>query len=153
MDLGLGFASVYGDESVRICVCVCVKFQSREQRKDKHEERIANNKKENYKSLALKAKQVLSDDDTSSSNSNDGLYAMTVRYFKKFFRRRGKFIRQPYDDKKNFRKIKEEIREDRRCIKCGDPNHFISDQRAFVVGSWSDSGDDSKKEEICLMAH
>ncbi|GJZ39383.1 hypothetical protein Tco_0585946 [Tanacetum coccineum] len=24
---------------------------------------------------------------------------------------------------------------------------------AFVVGSWSDSGDDSKKEEICLMAH
>ncbi|GJX56639.1 retrovirus-related pol polyprotein from transposon TNT 1-94 [Tanacetum coccineum] len=27
------------------------------------------------------------------------------------------------------------------------------DQKAFVVGSWSDSGDDSKKEEICLMAH
>ncbi|GJU07269.1 zf-CCHC domain-containing protein [Tanacetum coccineum] len=81
--------------------------------------------------------------------------------FKKFFRRRGKFVRQPYDDKKNFRKIKEERREDRRCFKCGDPNHFISDcpknssgdQKAFVVGSWSDSGDDSKKEEICLMAH
>ncbi|GJT35779.1 putative ribonuclease H-like domain-containing protein [Tanacetum coccineum] len=119
------------------------------------------NKKEKYKSLALKAKQVLSDDDTSSSDSNDEEYAMAVRDFKKFFRRRGKFVRQPYDDKKNFQKIKEEKREDQRCFKCGDPNHFISDcpknysgeQKAFVVGSWSDSGDDSKKEEICLMGH
>nr|GEV38660.1 hypothetical protein [Tanacetum cinerariifolium] len=41
-----------------------------------------------------------------------------------------------------------------------DPNHFISDfpkhsfndQTTFVVGCWSDSEDDSKKEEICLMA-
>ncbi|GKB68579.1 retrovirus-related pol polyprotein from transposon TNT 1-94 [Tanacetum coccineum] len=122
---------------------------------------IAKNKKEKYKSLALKARQVLSDDDASSSDSNDEEYAMAVRDFKKFFRRRGKFVRQPYDDKKNFRKIKEDKKEDRRCFKCGDPNHFISDcpknssgdQKAFVVGSWSDSGDDSKKEEICLMAH
>ncbi|GKE51964.1 zf-CCHC domain-containing protein, partial [Tanacetum coccineum] len=80
----------------------------------------------------------MSDDDTSSSDSNDEEYAMA-----------------------NFQKIKEEKREDRRCFKCGDPNHFISDcpknysgeQKAFVVGSWSDSGDDSKKEEICLMGH
>ncbi|GJR89547.1 zf-CCHC domain-containing protein [Tanacetum coccineum] len=122
---------------------------------------IAKNKKEKYKSLALKARQVLSDDDASSSDNNDEDYAMAVRDFKKFFRRRGKFVRQPYDDKKNFRKIKEDKKEDRRCFKCGDPNHFISncpknssgDQKAFVVGSWSDSGDDSKKEEICLMAY
>ncbi|GJZ32504.1 zf-CCHC domain-containing protein [Tanacetum coccineum] len=87
---------------------------------------------------------------------------MVRRDFKKFFRRRGKFVRQPYDDKKNFRKVKEDKKEkdDRRCFKCGDPNHFISDcpkhsfndQKAFVIGCWSDSGDDSKKEEICLMA-
>ncbi|GJZ27137.1 zf-CCHC domain-containing protein [Tanacetum coccineum] len=122
---------------------------------------IAKNKKEKYKSLALKARQVLSDEDASSSDSNDEEYAMAVRDFKKFFRRRGKFVRQPYDDKKNFRKVKEDKKEDRRCFKCGDPNHFISDypknsfgdQKAFVVRSWSDSGDDSKKEEICLMAH
>ncbi|GJT88184.1 zf-CCHC domain-containing protein [Tanacetum coccineum] len=119
----------------------------------------AKNKKEKYKSLALKARQVLSDEDASSSDSNDEEYAMAVRDFKKFFRRRGKFVRQPYDDKKNFRKAKEDKKEDRRCFKCGDPNHFISDcpknsfndQKAFVVGCWSDSGDD--KEEICLMAH
>ncbi|GJW73555.1 hypothetical protein Tco_0132925 [Tanacetum coccineum] len=33
------------------------------------------------------------------------------------------------------------------------PKNSSGDQKAFVVGSWSDSGDDSKKEEICLMAH
>ncbi|GJS84191.1 retrovirus-related pol polyprotein from transposon TNT 1-94 [Tanacetum coccineum] len=122
---------------------------------------IAKNKKEKYKSLALKARQVLSDEDASSSDSNDEEYAMAVRDFKNFFRRRGKFVRKPYDDKKNFRKVNEDKKEDRRCFKCSDPNHFISDclknsfgnQKAFVVKSWSDSGDDSKKEEICLMAH
>ncbi|GJY16637.1 UBN2 domain-containing protein [Tanacetum coccineum] len=43
---------------------------------------IAKNKKEKYKSLALKEKQVLSNDDTSSSDSNDEEYAMAVRDFK-----------------------------------------------------------------------
>nr|GEV09230.1 zf-CCHC domain-containing protein/UBN2 domain-containing protein [Tanacetum cinerariifolium] len=87
---------------------------------------------------------------------------MVVRDFKKLFRRRGKFVRQPYDEKKNIEKAKEDKneKEDRRCFKCGVPNHFISDcpkhsfgdQKVFVVGCWSDNGDDSKKEEICLMA-
>nr|GEY87690.1 zf-CCHC domain-containing protein [Tanacetum cinerariifolium] len=81
---------------------------------------------------------------TSNIDSNDEEYAMAVRDFKRFFRRRGKFVRQPYDDKKNLRKEKEDKKEkeDRRCFKCGDPNHFISDcpkrsfgdQKAFVVG-------------------
>ncbi|GJR25871.1 zf-CCHC domain-containing protein [Tanacetum coccineum] len=100
--------------------------------------------------------------EVSCSESNDEDYAMAIRDLKKFFRRRGKFVRQPHDDKKNFRKIKEDKKEkeDRRCFKCGDPNHFINDcpkhsyndQKAFVVGCWSDSEDDFKKEEICLMA-
>ncbi|GJR33507.1 hypothetical protein Tco_1209191 [Tanacetum coccineum] len=63
---------------------------------------VSNNKKEKYKSLALKERKVLSEEDASSSDSNDEEYAMAVRDFKKFFRRRGKFVRQPYDDKKNF---------------------------------------------------
>ncbi|GJV46342.1 hypothetical protein Tco_1430878 [Tanacetum coccineum] len=67
---------------------------------------VSKNKKEKYKSLALKARQVLSEDDASSSDSNDEEYAMVVRDFKKFFKRRGKFVRQPYDDKKNFRKTR-----------------------------------------------
>ncbi|GJV41114.1 zf-CCHC domain-containing protein [Tanacetum coccineum] len=96
---------------------------------------VSKNKKEKYKSLALKARQVLSEEDVSSLDSNDEEYAMEAK-----------------GDKKE--------KEDRRCFKCGDPNHFISDcpkhsfsdQKAFVVGCWSDSGDDSNKEEICLMA-
>ncbi|GJT15265.1 retrovirus-related pol polyprotein from transposon TNT 1-94 [Tanacetum coccineum] len=118
---------------------------------------ISNSKKEKYKSLALKARKVLSEEEASSSDSKDEEYAMAVRDFKKFFRRIGKFVRQPHD-----RKIKEDKKEKvyHRCFKCVDPNHFISDypkhsysdQKAFVVGCWSDSEDDSKKEEICLMA-
>ncbi|GJZ06680.1 hypothetical protein Tco_0540473, partial [Tanacetum coccineum] len=115
-----------------------------------------------YKSLTLKARKVLSDEEISYSESDDEEYAMAVRDFKKFFKRRGKFVRQPHDDKKNFRKINEDKKEKkhRRFFKCGDPNHFISDcpkhsyndQKAFFVGCWSDSEDDTKKEEICLMA-
>ncbi|GKB59724.1 hypothetical protein Tco_0915910, partial [Tanacetum coccineum] len=61
---------------------------------------ISKNKKEKYKSLALKARKVLSEEEATSSDSDDEEYVMAVRDFKKFFRRRGKFVRQPYDDKK-----------------------------------------------------
>ncbi|GJU24426.1 zf-CCHC domain-containing protein [Tanacetum coccineum] len=123
------------------------------------------NKKERYKSLALKAKKESSDEETSTSGSEDEEYAMAVRDFKKFFRRRGRFVRQPHDDKKAFRKVKEDKKgkSDRKCFRCGDPNHFISDcpkhshsdQKAFVGGSCSDGEEEKelKKDEICLMAH
>ncbi|GKD34464.1 zf-CCHC domain-containing protein [Tanacetum coccineum] len=86
-------------------------------------------KKEKYKSLTQKAKKVSSDEEATSSNSEDEEYAMAVRDFKKFFRRRRKFVRQPHDDKKAFRKATEDKKGkvDRKCFKCGDPNHFISD--------------------------
>ncbi|GKD74020.1 zf-CCHC domain-containing protein, partial [Tanacetum coccineum] len=79
-------------------------------------------------------------------------------------KRRGKFVRQPHDDKKCFWKVKEGKKgnEDQRCFKCGDPNHFISDcpkhsfndQKAFVGGCWSESDeeDESKRDEIYIMA-
>nr|GFA95026.1 zf-CCHC domain-containing protein/UBN2 domain-containing protein [Tanacetum cinerariifolium] len=60
------------------------------------------NKKEKYKSLALKAKKVSSDEEALSSDSEDEEYAMVVKDFKKFFRRRGKSVRQPHNDKKAF---------------------------------------------------
>ncbi|GKC49291.1 hypothetical protein Tco_1072036 [Tanacetum coccineum] len=46
------------------------------------------------KSLALKAKKESSDEESSTSRSEDEEYAMAVRDFKKFFKRRGKFVRQ-----------------------------------------------------------
>nr|GEW34808.1 retrotransposon protein [Tanacetum cinerariifolium] len=94
------------------------------------------------KYLALKAKKESSDEECSTSRSKDEEYAMAVRDFKKFFKRR-------YD---------------RKCFRCSDPNHLIGEcsklpkdknERAFVGGSWSDSGeenDEKVKEETCLVA-
>ncbi|GJS06883.1 putative reverse transcriptase domain-containing protein [Tanacetum coccineum] len=104
-------------------------------------------------------------------NGNDDIedeeYAMAVRDFKKFFKRRGRFVRQPRNDKKTFQRSRDDKngKSDRKCFRCGDPNHLIREcpkppkdknQRAFVGGSWSDSGkenDEKVKNETCLVAH
>ncbi|GKE07145.1 retrovirus-related pol polyprotein from transposon TNT 1-94 [Tanacetum coccineum] len=84
----------------------------------------------------------------------------------KFFKRRGRFVRQPRNDKKTFQRSRDDKngKGDRKCCRCGDPNHLIGEcpkppkyknQRDFVGGSWSDSGeeDDEKvKDETCLVA-
>ncbi|GJY01152.1 retrovirus-related pol polyprotein from transposon TNT 1-94 [Tanacetum coccineum] len=85
------------------------------------------------KYIALKAKKESSDEECSTSGSEDEEYAMAVRDFKKFFKRRGRFVRQSRNDKKTFQRSRD------------DKN-----------GSWSDSGeeDDEKvKNETCLVAH
>ncbi|GKD68025.1 hypothetical protein Tco_1322115 [Tanacetum coccineum] len=64
---------------------------------------IYKGKKERVKSIVLKAKKESSDDETPSFGSDDEEYAMAVRNFKKFFRRKGKFVRQPREEKKSFR--------------------------------------------------
>ncbi|GKB44524.1 hypothetical protein Tco_0889466 [Tanacetum coccineum] len=56
------------------------------------------------KSLVLKAKKESSDEECSTSGSKDEEYAMAVRDFKKFFKRRGRFVRQPRNDKKTFQR-------------------------------------------------
>ncbi|GJW63844.1 retrovirus-related pol polyprotein from transposon TNT 1-94 [Tanacetum coccineum] len=83
----------------------------------------------------LKAKKESSDEECSTSGSEDEEYAMA----------NGK--------------------SDRKFFRCGDPNHLIGEcpkplkdknQRAFVGGSWRNSGeeDDEKvKNEMCLVAH
>ncbi|GJT63262.1 retrovirus-related pol polyprotein from transposon TNT 1-94 [Tanacetum coccineum] len=47
------------------------------------------------KSLALKAKKGYKDEECSTSGSKNKEYAMAVRDFKKFFKKRGRFVRQP----------------------------------------------------------
>nr|GEU51087.1 transposase, Ptta/En/Spm, transposase, Tnp1/En/Spm-like protein [Tanacetum cinerariifolium] len=56
------------------------------------------------KSLALKAKKESSDEECSTFKSEDEEYTMAVKDFKKFFKRRGRFVRQPRNDKKTFQK-------------------------------------------------
>nr|GEW96694.1 putative reverse transcriptase domain-containing protein [Tanacetum cinerariifolium] len=118
------------------------------------------------KYLALKAKKESSDEECLTSRSKDEEYAMAVRDFKKFFKRRGRFVRQPQNDKKTFQRSRDDKNGKgfRKCFRCGDLNHLIrkcpklpknKNQRAFVRGSWSDSGeeDDEKvKDETCLVA-
>nr|GEU82614.1 retrovirus-related Pol polyprotein from transposon TNT 1-94 [Tanacetum cinerariifolium] len=76
------------------------------------------------KSIALKAKNESSNEECLTSGSEDKEYAMAVRDFKKFFKRRGRFVRQPQNDKKTFQRSRD------------------------------DKNDDEKvKDEMCLVAH
>ncbi|GJY87727.1 retrovirus-related pol polyprotein from transposon TNT 1-94 [Tanacetum coccineum] len=115
------------------------------------------------RSLALKAKKESRDEECLTSRSKDEEYAMTVD-FKKFFKRRGRFVRQPRNDKKMFQRSRDDKNDksDRKCFRCGDPNHLCpkplkgKNQKAFVRGSWSDSGeedDEKAKDETCLVAY
>ncbi|GJZ63055.1 hypothetical protein Tco_0619476 [Tanacetum coccineum] len=91
----------------------------------KKDSKIAKAKGER-RSLALKAKKESSDEECLNSRSKDEEYAMAVRDFKKFFKRR----------------------------ECPKPPKE-KNQRAFVGGSWSDSGEEDNekdKDETCLMA-
>nr|GEW56720.1 UBN2 domain-containing protein [Tanacetum cinerariifolium] len=51
------------------------------------------------KSLALKAKKESSDEVCLIFENEDEEYAMAIRDFKKFFKIRGRFVRQPRNDK------------------------------------------------------
>ncbi|GJY48419.1 zf-CCHC domain-containing protein [Tanacetum coccineum] len=80
--------------------------------------------------------------------------------------KKGNYIREnTRNDKKTFQRRRDKKRQsERKCFRCGDPNHLIREcpkppkdknQRAFVGGSWSDSGeeDDEKiQDETCLVA-
>ncbi|GKC36628.1 hypothetical protein Tco_1049012 [Tanacetum coccineum] len=63
---------------------------------------IYKGKKERVKSIALKVEKESTDDETSTSGSDDEEYVMAVRNFKKFFRRKSRFVRQPREEKKSF---------------------------------------------------
>ncbi|GKE66261.1 zf-CCHC domain-containing protein, partial [Tanacetum coccineum] len=122
--------------------------------------------KDERKSLALKAKKKSSNEECLTSGSEHKEYAMEVRDFKKFFKIRGRFVRQPRNDEKTFQRSQDDKngKNYRKCFRCGDPNHLIGEcpkppkdknQRAFVGGSWSDSGeedDEKAKDETCLVA-
>ncbi|GJW23724.1 zf-CCHC domain-containing protein [Tanacetum coccineum] len=125
-------------------------------------------KREQSRSPALKAKKESSDEESSTSDSKDEEYAMAVRDFKKFFKRRGRFVRQPRDERKSFQRSKDDKngKSERKCFRCGDPNHLIREcpkpprsknQRAFVGGTWSDSGEDEEKrlktKLVLLLKH
>ncbi|GJR28625.1 zf-CCHC domain-containing protein [Tanacetum coccineum] len=103
---------------------------------------IYRGKKERVKFIALKAMKESSDDETLTSGSDDKEYAMAVRNIKIFFRRKGKFVRQPREENKSFRhRDKKKGKSDQKCFRCSDRNHLIGDcpklprkkdQKAFI---------------------
>ncbi|GJT60728.1 hypothetical protein Tco_1004261 [Tanacetum coccineum] len=131
----------------------------------KKDSKTVKSKREQSRSIALKARMESSDEDSSTSNSEDEEYTMAVRNFKKFFKRQGRFVRQPHEERKSFQRNKDDKnrKSERKFFKCGDPNHLIGEcskqlkyqnQKAFVGGSWSDSDDDEEEktnDEKCLM--
>ncbi|GJW95647.1 retrovirus-related pol polyprotein from transposon TNT 1-94 [Tanacetum coccineum] len=102
----------------------------------------------------------------STSGSKDEEYAVAVTDFKKLFKRRGRFVRQPRNNKKNFQRSRDDKngKSERKCFRCEDPNHLIGEcpkpprdknHRAFVGGSWSDSSeenDEKIQDKTCLVA-
>ncbi|GJV62053.1 zf-CCHC domain-containing protein [Tanacetum coccineum] len=111
----------------------------------KKDSEMVKGKREQNRSLALKAKKESSDEVSSTSDSEDEEYAMAVRDFKKIFKRQGRFVRQPHDERKSFQRNKDDKNDksQRKCFKCGDPNHLIREcpklsrnhnQRAYVEG-------------------
>nr|GEU48977.1 hypothetical protein [Tanacetum cinerariifolium] len=132
----------------------------------KKDSEIIKGRREQNRSLALKAKKESSDEDSLNSVGEDEEYAMSVRDFKKIFKRRRRFIRQPHDERKSSQRNKDDkiSKSERKCFKCGDLNYLIGgcpklsrnyNQRAFVGGSWSDSDEyeeEKTKDEKFLMA-
>ncbi|GKC80158.1 hypothetical protein Tco_1130932 [Tanacetum coccineum] len=97
----------------------------------KNHSEIVKGKREQNRSLALNAKKESSDEDSSNPDSEDEEYAMAVKEFKQFFKRQGRFARQPQDKRKSFQR------------------------RRSNNDAWSDSGDDEEekaKDETFLVA-
>nr|GEW46575.1 zf-CCHC domain-containing protein/UBN2 domain-containing protein [Tanacetum cinerariifolium] len=112
----------------------------------KKDSEMVKGKRDQSRSLALKAKKESSDEESSTSNSEDEEYAMVVKYFKKCFKRRGKFVRQPRDERKSFQRSKDDKngKSERKHFRCEDPNHLMGEcpkpprsknQRDFVRGT------------------
>nr|GEU99896.1 UBN2 domain-containing protein [Tanacetum cinerariifolium] len=92
--------------------------------------------------------------------------SLALKEFKKFFKRRERFVRQPRGNRKTFQRSRndDDSKSERTCSRRGDPNHLIgecsrppknNDQRAFIGGAWSDNGEDKvekTKDETCLVA-
>ncbi|GJT95729.1 copia protein [Tanacetum coccineum] len=89
------------------------------------------------------ARKESNDEDSSTSESEDEEYAMAS-------------LQRSRDDKNG--------KSERKCFRCGDSNHLIGEcpkssrnnnQRAFIRGAWSDSGEDEEEmniDETCLVA-
>ncbi|GJU01322.1 zf-CCHC domain-containing protein [Tanacetum coccineum] len=107
------------------------------------------------KSLALKAKKESSDEECSTSGSEDEEYAMAVRDFKKFFKRRDKnqraFVGGSWSDssEEDDKKVNNEA-----CLVAQTPNEvcsessYFSDENSLI----DDLALDNEYDKLCKMS-
>nr|GEV60246.1 protein ALP1-like [Tanacetum cinerariifolium] len=100
----------------------------------KKDSKTVKSKREQSRSISLKARKESSDDDISTSDSEDQEYAMAVRDFKKFFKRRGRFSDSDEDE--------EEKTKDEKCLMAKASNESDSDE----------DEEEKTKDKKCLMA-
>ncbi|GJV24339.1 hypothetical protein Tco_1377034 [Tanacetum coccineum] len=102
-------------------------------------------KREQSRSIALKARKESSVDDSSTSDSEDEEYAMAVRDFKKFFKRRGRFSDSDEDE--------EEKTKDEKCLMAKASNEILSETKYFSDDQSSlDKNDlDSEYSRLCKI--
>nr|GEV10565.1 hypothetical protein [Tanacetum cinerariifolium] len=93
-----------------------------------------------------------SNDDSSTSDSEDEEYAMAVRYFKKFFKRRGRFafVGGSWSDSDE---DKEERTKDEKCLMAKASNEVLSETEYFSDDQSSlDENDlDSEYSRLCKI--
>ncbi|GKD30041.1 hypothetical protein Tco_1240819, partial [Tanacetum coccineum] len=98
----------------------------------KNDSEMVKGKREQNRSLALKSKKESCDEDSSTSDSEDEEYVMAVRDFKKFFKRRGRFVRQPHDERKSDSdEDEEEKTKDKKCLMAKASNGVLSETEFF----------------------
>ncbi|GJX92585.1 hypothetical protein Tco_0347171 [Tanacetum coccineum] len=126
---------------------------------NKNDSEMVKSKREQNRSLALKAKKESSDEVSSTSNSKDEEYAMAVRDFKKFFKRRERFVRQPHDERKlsqrnkydKMAKTKENVLNMEiqiiSSVACPNYQGKLQSKEPSLEDSWSDSDEYKKAKD------
>ncbi|GJT50051.1 hypothetical protein Tco_0976208 [Tanacetum coccineum] len=101
----------------------------------KKDSETVKSKREQSRSIAFKARKESSDDDSSTFDSEDEEYAMAVRDFKKFFKRRGGFVRQPYEERKSFQRNKDDKngKGERKFFNDEDEDEKTNDQKCLMA--------------------
>ncbi|GJS41828.1 hypothetical protein Tco_0566871 [Tanacetum coccineum] len=107
-------------------------------------------KREQSRSIILKSRKESSDNDSSTFDSEDEEYAMAVRDFKKFFKRRGRFFGGSWSDSDEDEKEKTN---DEKCLMAKASNEVLSETEYFSDDKSSlDENDlDSEYNRLCIL--
>ncbi|GJS58081.1 hypothetical protein Tco_0652865 [Tanacetum coccineum] len=107
----------------------------------KKDSETVKSKREQSRSIALKARKESSDDDSSTSDSEDEEYVMAIRDFKKFFKRRRRFSDSDEDE--------EEKTNDEKCLMAKASNGVLSETEYFSDDYENDL--DSEYSRLCKL--